>query len=145
MVGYRIVRPDTAFAAAPAAGRRRPREMHTKHLAFIRSLPCCVCGAHKQVESAHVRMASAIHGKRASGMGEKPDDTWVVPLCAHHHRTAPDAQHAVGEVAFWSAHGIDPLALALALWCATGDEQRAESIISETRARAAANPQGDRP
>lgn len=30
----------------------------------------------------------------------------------------------------------DPLGLALALWCATGDEQRAESIISETRARA---------
>lgn len=135
-MAFRIVRPDTAFAAAPSKGAKRPRRFHIDHLRFIRSLPCTVCGTHRFVEAAHVRMASALHGKRESGMSQKPDDCWSVPLCAEHHREGPDAQHKIGEEAFWRRHGIDPCNLALALWCATGDDERAEAIISETRARA---------
>ncbi|MFG1417223.1 hypothetical protein V5F38_05340 [Xanthobacter sp. V0B-10] len=131
----RIVRPATAFSAAPAKGKRRPRQLHQQHLKFIRSLPCCVCGSHSFVEAAHIRMGSAVHGKRETGGGERPSDEWALPLCRHHHQDAPDAQHRIGEEAFWALHGIDPFMLALALWCATGDEDRAEAIINETRAR----------
>lgn len=133
----RIVRPTTAFAAAPPKGKRRPRRLHQQHTKFIRSLPCCVCGSRKQVEAAHVRMASAVHGKRETGGAEKPDDSWTVPLCRRHHQDDPQAQHRIGEKAFWELHGIDPFLLALALWCATGDEDRAEAVIAETMARAA--------
>lgn len=137
MTAYRVPRPPTAFSCAPAKGARRPRRFHQDHLRFIRTLPCCVCGTRKFVEAAHVRMASAIHGKRETGTGQKPDDAWAVPLCAAHHREGPQAQHVIGEAAFWTLHSIDPCGLALALWCATGDQERAEDIINETRARAA--------
>ena len=136
MSAFRIERPATAFSAAPSKGARRPRRFHDNHLRFIRSLPCCVCGSRKFVEAAHVRMASAIHGKRETGTGQKPDDCWSAPLCAEHHRTGPEAQHALGEQEFWNRNKIDPCGLALALWCATGDEERAEAVINETRARA---------
>ena len=136
MTAYRIARPATAFAAAPSKGAKRPRKLHQQHLRFIRSLPCCVCGTHQHIEAAHVRMASAIHGKRGTGTGERPDDCWCVPLCRYHHQDSPKAQHRIGEEPFWTMCRIDPFGLALALWCATGDEDRAEAIITETRLRA---------
>ena len=123
-MAFRIERPATAFSSAPAKGARRPRRFHQEHLRFIRTLPCCVCGTRKFVEAAHVRMASAIHGKRETGIGEKPSDEWSVPLCARHHQEDQEAQHRIGEAAFWSKHGIDPFALALALWCTTAAKAR---------------------
>ena len=47
------------------------------------------------IECAHVRNGSG------AGMGQKPDDWRVVPLCSEHHRN----QHIVGEQTFWK--GID--------------------------------------
>ena len=82
-------------------------------------------------------MASALHGKRETGGAERPSDEWTVPLCRHHHQDDAQAQHRIGEESFWALHGIDPFVLALALWCATGDEDRAEAVIAETRARVA--------
>lgn len=136
MSAWRIERPETAFSIAPSKGRRRPRKMDRAHLAFIRGLPCCICGTRTRIEAAHIRMASARHGKRETGIGEKPSDEWSAPLCARHHQEDQEAQHRIGEAAFWSKHGIDPFALALALWCATGDEERAEAIVEHARARA---------
>lgn len=133
---FQIRRPDTAFATAPIKGARRPRQKDDKHLDFIRGLPCCVCGSRKGVEAAHLRMASRIHGKAETGAGVKPDDVWVTPLCAEHHRTGKDAQHNIGEEAFWAKHGIDPFALCLSLMIATGDQDRAEAIIQTVRAAA---------
>ena len=95
---------------------KRPRQHSDKHLDFIRSLPCCICGDDTTVEAAHIRFACAEVGKRMVGKGEKPDDIWTVPLCGEHHRT----QHKIGERRFWHEFGRDPIKIALALWAHTG-------------------------
>lgn len=91
--------------------QRQPREKNAKHLDFIRSLPCCICGGI-DTEAAHIRTASLEHGKDHTGMAEKPSDKWAVPLCNKHHRE----QHHVGdELKFWDFHGINPFLLAISL------------------------------
>jgi hypothetical protein len=128
----RIVRPDTAFSLTRSK-TKRPRAEDGRHLKFLRSLPCCVCGTHKAIEAAHIRMGSLPHGKPTSGTSEKPSDRWAVPLCADHHQLLPDAQHHIGEEAFWKKHNIDPFVLALSLWGETGHEEAALTILSELR------------
>lgn len=124
MKPQRIVRPDTAFSVA-STKQRRPRERNEKHLAWIRTLRCCLCGAPGP-DPAHIRAASAVHGKRETGGGEKPADKWTTPLCRRHH----DEQHAAGnELLWWAAQGVDPFGLALALYAATGDDEIAEAIL----------------
>src|SRR4051812_116248 len=59
--------------------QREPRVKDNKHLDYIRSLPCCICGGI-DTEAAHIRTASLEHGKQHTGMGEKPSDKWAVPL-----------------------------------------------------------------
>ena len=90
--------------------QREPRQHDKRHLDFIRSLPCCICGGI-DTEAAHIRTASLMDGKRETGGGEKPDDKWAVPLCGAHHRE----QHSMNEMAFWKRYNIDPFLLAIAL------------------------------
>jgi hypothetical protein len=90
--------------------QRDPRQRDERHLAFIRTLPCCICGAIN-TEVAHLRVGSIEHGKRSTGMAEKPSDRWVLPLCNWHHRR----QHSMPELKFWSEVGIDPFLLAISL------------------------------
>lgn len=123
----RILRPSTAFSVG--GSRKRPRIENRNHLAFVRMLPCVVCGIRRNVEAAHVRMGNPLYGKRQAGMAEKPDDKFSLPLCAAHH----DEQHSMNEAQFWMALAVDPLALSLALFDATGDEERAEAIIRAHR------------
>lgn len=124
MKAQRIIRPDTAFSVA-SAKQRRPRVEDKQHLAFIRTLRCCVCGAPGP-DPAHIRIASPIHGKRETGGGEKASDKWTVPLCRAHH----DEQHHAGnELLWWTSKGIDPFGLALALHHATGDDEIADGIL----------------
>lgn len=118
-----IIRPATAFSLSPGK-RKRPRAHDGKHLDFIRGLPCLVTGT-RPVEAAHVRYAAPQWGKRASGMGEKPDDRWAVPLSPAMHRE----QHSENEREWWLSKGIDPIAVALALWGCSGDEEAAELIL----------------
>lgn len=91
--------------------QRQPRERDEKHLDFIRSLPCCICGDNTSTEAAHIRTGSIGHGKRSTGMQEKPSDKWSLPLCNHHHRE----QHTMNEMAFWKRYGIDPFLKAISL------------------------------
>jgi hypothetical protein len=92
--------------------QRRPRERDNKHLDYIRSLPCCVCGDDTATEAAHIRSASIENGKLHTGMAEKPSDKWAVPLCGKHHRE----QHAFGnELEWWKCQGINPFILAMTL------------------------------
>ena len=140
-MGFRLIRPDTAFSAP--AKQRRPRVRESEHLAFIRTLPCLVCGA-RNCHAAHIRTAAPRYGKRATGIAEKPDDAWVTPLCPAHHTTGPEAQHASDEMGFWRKHGIDPFATSLALWRVSGDEEAAELIIRETRESALLTDQVER-
>lgn len=122
-----LIRPDTAFSVQR---QRRPREKNNGHLAWIRTLPCVVCLSYANSDPAHIRSASSKHGKRQTGMAEKPDDRWVTPLCREHH----DAQHARGdELAWWAENRIDPFSLALALYGASGDDELAMQIINEAR------------
>lgn len=124
MKPQRIIRPPTAFSVA-STKQKRPRVEDKQHLRFIRSLRCCVCGA-PDPDPAHIRSASAVHGKREVGGAEKASDRWVTPLCRKHH----DEQHAAGnEIAWWASKGIDPFGLALALHSASGDEEIADGII----------------
>jgi hypothetical protein len=90
--------------------QRMPREKDNKHLDYIRSLPCCICGGI-DTEAAHVRTASLENGKPHTGMGEKPSDKWAVPLCNRHHRE----QHSMNEMDFWKCHGLNPFVLAMTL------------------------------
>lgn len=131
----RIIRPDTAFSIGRPSTKKRPRESSDGHLKFIRGLPCVVCSTHANVEAAHIRMASPVHGKRETGSGEKPGDKWSLPLCADHHTRLPESQHAIGEEQFYSRLGINPCDLALALWACTGDEDVGETIIRLQRER----------
>lgn len=91
--------------------QREPRERDNKHLQFIRSLPCCICGDDTSTEAAHIRAGSVNHGKPYTGMAEKPSDKWTLPLCGVHHRE----QHTMNEIAFWYKYNINPFTLAMTL------------------------------
>jgi hypothetical protein len=108
---------------------KRPRVKKQSHLDFIRSLPCAVCGQPDATDAAHVRMASLRYAKQMSGMGAKPDDSWTVPLCRHHHRV----QHDGNEGQFWSWYQKDPFVLALALWKHSGDYEAGLTVLKNAR------------
>lgn len=91
--------------------QREPRIKDNKHLDFIRSLPCCICGDDTGTEAAHIRTGSDAHGKNPTGMQEKSSDKWALPLCNRHHRE----QHAMAELKFWAKYGIEPFMLAITL------------------------------
>jgi len=90
--------------------QREPRQRDERHLDYIRSLPCCICGGI-DTEAAHIRTASLAHGKQHTGMAEKPSDKWALPLCNRHH----NEQHSMNELAFWKQYDIDPFMLAITL------------------------------
>ncbi len=60
------------------------------HLKFIRTLDCCKCG-QPYPEACHIRAGTD------GGMGRKPSDCWVVPMCSSCHRY----QHSIPEREFW--------------------------------------------
>lgn len=90
--------------------QRDPRVRDEKHLRFIRSLPCCICGDNTTTEAAHLRTSNILLGKDDHGWG-RPNDKWCLPLCGKHHRE----QHEGNELVFWTSYGIDPFMLALTL------------------------------
>lgn len=135
MTAQRIIRPLTAFSIA-STKQRRPKFEDKQHLAWIRTLSCCICGKPGP-DPAHIRSANAIYGKAETGGQSKPADKWVTPLCRGCH----DEQHATtleasdtrkeitAELRWWASKGIDPFGLALALFACTGDDDIAQSIL----------------
>jgi hypothetical protein len=92
--------------------QRQPREEDAAYLAYVRTLPCLIC-RRPGSDPAHLRSAAPQYGKRRTGMGEKPDDRWVLPLCRNDHTD----QHRHNELGWWASKGIpDPFALAQALY-----------------------------
>lgn len=128
MTGHYLLRPATAFSTPR---QKRPRVESKSHLSFIRGLCCVICGA-RNPDPAHLRSPNPKYGKKPPGMGEKPDDRWVNPLCRGHH----DEQHAGEELAFWQRYGIDPFALAMSLYGVSGDDEAAAEILREHAPRA---------
>ena len=109
--------------------QRQPRKTDPGHLAFVRSLPCVVCGNNIETQAAHIRFGDPGAGKRYVGKGEKPDDTWTLPLCGVHH----EEQHKIGEDQFWQKYAIDPLKVAAFLSISTGDFDAGEMIVQCAR------------
>ena len=107
------------------ARKKRP-EHDAAHRAFIRRLPCLICGGPS--ECAHVRFSDASWEKVNPGTGRK-EDRWCVPLCPDHHRLSDEAQHNSGERVWWERHGIDALAIASALWSVSGDHEQGLRIV----------------
>lgn len=81
--------------------QRQPRERDKEYLAYIRCLPCALCGDDVSVQAHHPRLGV--------GMGEKSSDRWALPLCGMHHREV----HSMGDRVFWASYGIDPIALSM--------------------------------
>jgi hypothetical protein len=71
---------------------------NAKYLAWIRTLPCLVCGRTTGVEAAHTG---------PHGVAQKSPDTSAVPLCVRHHRTGRDSYHKLGPRAFERRHRFD--------------------------------------
>lgn len=117
-----------------APRQRKPRRRDKDHLAAVSELPCAVPGCGRMpVHVAHLRYASAADGARICGKGEKPDDWRVLPLCPEHHMHGPFAQHAINEEAFWRGHGLNPYALARALFGLSGCHEKMRFLIEHAR------------
>ena len=113
------MRPGSRIDRIFPQWRRKPNpKRNAQHLAYIRQLPCMVCGS-RPVEAAHVRRGTD------GGTGTKPSDRYSLPLCRPHH----DAQHAHGELTFWAHYRIDPVDQALRLWTVSGDVEAGERIV----------------
>lgn len=105
--------------------QREPREEDAKHLAFVRAQPCCLPFCRREAEAAHLRMENLSIGKRETGGGERPSDSYVVPLCPYHHRIGIDCQHNSNEKEWWDRTGLNPWAIAASLWAESGGAARA--------------------
>jgi hypothetical protein len=117
-----------AFAIAQRIKLKVVGDSDPVYLAQIRMLPCLGCNDEPS-EAAHVRMQSGAHNKHG-GMSKKPHDKWAVPLCRDCHRE----QHRIGERAFWSMVGVNPLLLAERLYAARGDLVKMRDVIFAARA-----------
>jgi hypothetical protein len=106
-LGLKTARPDRTRKPK----RERGRQEDPDHLALIRKLPSLLGGEGK-VEAAHVRMSDAAYGKGNSGVGQKPDDCWTVPLASDKHREQTNR----GERLFWEEHGINPVPICQRLY-----------------------------
>jgi cytochrome c553 len=106
--------------------QRSPRVHNDAHLDFIRGLPCVSCGNDIETQAAHLRSDNLMYGKTSTGMQQKPDDRWTLPLCGRCH----DVQHKGNEKNFWANLGINPWVLALSLHAATGNHELAQEVIS---------------
>lgn len=109
----------------------RGRVRDNGHLAFIRRLPCACCGSPAPSDAAHIRTASAAHGKAFTGGQRKPDDKWTLPLS----RACHERQHSGSELRFWEERGIDPFALAARLYEISGDIHLGQAAILNARPR----------
>jgi hypothetical protein len=97
-----------------------PPIRNKKHLNFIRSLPCILCGCNSQAHHL-LRVPEKC-------MGRKSSDSNTIPLCPQHHRQLHDDGDEERFLA--PLNGPD---LAEKLWQATGYSERATMIISHAR------------
>lgn len=128
MMAQRMVIPATAFAATSRRTKRQ-RVGGKDHLTFIRSLPCVVSGASRNVQAAHVSFDDLRYGKLGRGHGQKEEDCWAVPLNELCHAQ----QHTMDEQKYWRDRNIDPCRIALALWRCSGDYETALLILERAR------------
>jgi hypothetical protein len=107
--------------------QRQPRIKDEGHRRRVGRLSCCVCGK-SPVDTAHIRHSGEAGGKQNPGMGRKPDDTFLVPLCREHH----SEQHKIGERKFWKKYEINPLIVAKWLYRYSRSHAVCERIVEVT-------------
>ena len=132
-------RPDVPPTAArqEAPGRRRARVAaktirlrDKEHRKFVSRQPCLVCGRAPS-DPHHLRFA------QPRALGLKVSDEFTVPVCRMHHHEI----HRHGdEAAWWTRVGIEPLAVALALWGQTHPMRTAQRTSAEDLTGASACP-----
>lgn len=124
----------------PKSAKRASRWRSQAHSSFVRGYACAMCDSTANIEAAHVRMGSG------AGMGQKPDDWRMVPLCG-----GPDgchaAQHRLGEETFWfeyrAGHGQDVERLVAELIRHSPKRHEIEQVIRERGAEPNKRPLGD--
>jgi hypothetical protein len=90
---------------------RAYREYVSKHWCVVCQDGEIVGTVETQSQAAHLR------GYGQGGMGLKPSDRLLVPLCPLHHNLFDGRQKpGLQGKAFWKKHGIDPLKIADKLW-----------------------------
>ena len=115
--------------------------MTQKHLKFIDSLPCCVCGGAFGTSTHHhllrvdrkfLPATPETEGLmfpkiKSKGMGTKSDDRFALPLCTKCHAEA----HRLGnDKEYLKRHGIEePEKFALALWEKSGQYDEAMDLM----------------
>ena len=95
------------------------------HLALVRQLWCCLGHEREGIQVHHLRNGPA---RKTRGLGMKSTDRWVVPILW----TRPEELERLGsrhEFRFFLQDGINPYALASALWINTGDLPRMGRVL----------------
>jgi hypothetical protein len=101
--------PNGANVPSRPATPKTRRQRDKRHLEFVSSQPCLVCG-RCPADAHHLRFAEP------RALGRKVSDEFTVPLCRIHHREL----HSRGnEEAWWAELKIDPSRVAQQLWSET--------------------------
>ena len=95
---------------------RRGPPRDPAYRAWVRTLPCTICGAVWRVEAAHTGCDG--------GMSMKPSDYSCIPLCRNCHTAGRGAYHHIGKLAFERSYGIDLQALVKGLNVSWATQQR---------------------
>ena len=96
---------DKSVLALPVPRRVRDRD----HVKSVAKKPCLICG-RRPSDAHHLRFL------QSRALGRKVSDEFTVPLCRGHHREV----HRCGdEAAWWRRAGVEPSAIARALWLQT--------------------------
>jgi hypothetical protein len=96
---------DKSVLGFPEPRRIRDRD----HIRHVMKQSCLICG-RRPSDPHHLRLA------QSRALGRKVSDEFTVPLCRAHHREV----HRCGdEGSWWQKTGIEPIAVARALWLET--------------------------
>lgn len=100
-----------ARAEAPAPGQRDPRQLDEAFVAWLHDGIPCIAGLIEggcagPIEAAHQKLAIAGKGWAGTGLGPRAHDARCAPLCARHHRLAPNSCDTGGQRKFWDRLGL---------------------------------------
>lgn len=122
--------------AAKAAAKRAARPGNSlAHLARIRQLWCTLGHERAPQFVIHAHHLQGFPTRKLRGLGLRAPDRYTVPLWSLRH----EELHALGsrnEHAYFDAMGIDPYALAEALWANTASLVRMANVLAAHQVQA---------
>ena len=111
----RVYKPGTRLRSykPEAKGQRDPRQVDPAFMAWLHvdtdCIACLIEGRPARtgpIEAAHQKLAIASKGWREGGLGPRIHDHRCAPLCAWHHRLAPNSCDTGGQRKFWDRLGL---------------------------------------